>query len=156
MRLGAGLGGNTTRSLIVPGAELTHSGSVFAASRYAELRSLSLATLSCGSPRLLILYSNWPSLSGNCAVTSYAPRAASRLKVVDCKNTLRPSLNLCAVSCVDNGGGTSRMRLPFARHNSSMIEHETFRLKGWLGAQAPSSPSLNCLDCAVPAAKSSK
>jgi hypothetical protein len=66
-----------------------------AGARHSELSSLSFTTRSCGSLELLIRYSSWPSLSGSCLVTSYAPRATSRLKIVGCKNTVRPSLNLC-------------------------------------------------------------
>ena len=56
--------------------------------RHSKLSSLSLTTRSCGSCELLIQYSNWPFLSGSCLVTSSAPRAASRLKIVTCKNTV--------------------------------------------------------------------
>jgi hypothetical protein len=131
---------------------------------YFELSSLSFTTLSWGSLALLIRYSNWPSLSGSCLVTSNAPRAASRLKEVGCKNTLRPSLNLCAAVCVEVGGWTKvRMRLTFARTRSDQLERspiETLnasRLKGWIEGRNALGRRLGELSgCARTKIKSSK
>jgi hypothetical protein len=47
---------------------------------------------------------------GSCLVTSYLATAVPRLLMVGCKNTARPSLNLCAAMIEDGGWIPLRMR----------------------------------------------